>query len=165
MSAAQRIRSTAGRVRAYFSCSQCHGSGYRTERVPVTGAELSPRQAGELLALGGPFYREAWVPCTHGAQAARAGWFWLAYADDDSTGGELGPGAAWAIVQAPSIDDAPAVAAAQGISRGRRVVTLELPDGFIPYPDYAGRLFTGPEGERLRATCPPVYGAWAGAGS
>lgn len=163
-----RIRRAAGRVRGYFSCPLCHGTGYKTERVPVNPADLPPRRLAEMLVLGGPFYREARRPCTHPGDptppAGGGGWFWLAYSEDGSTAGAIAPGA-WAIVHAADMDDAQAVASAQGTARGKLVLILRLPDDFIPDPAYTDQLFTGAEAERIRMTDPPVYGAWAGAGS
>jgi hypothetical protein len=53
------------KIKKYFSCSLCHGTGIRKEKEIIPRSELSPMEQAELMVNGGYAYRLIEKPCIH----------------------------------------------------------------------------------------------------
>ena len=53
------------KIKKYFSCGYCHGTGIRKVEERIPRSELSPGEQAELMVNGGYAYRLIEQPCVH----------------------------------------------------------------------------------------------------
>jgi hypothetical protein len=53
------------KIKKYFSCGYCHGTGVRKEKEIIPRSELSPMELADIMVNGGYAYKLVEVPCLH----------------------------------------------------------------------------------------------------